>query len=220
MHHVTTKLSSVSTVAKYTGCILTRQFIAASLLRIVFVSQNVSTFNVLTVLVGEIQVWLDKLSTLSFLLMQKVLLSQCARENQMVLMKVGVNFGRLRYMFSPKYTLGHWLACWWERMWDLINSSWGINYSGTAPPRLPPHQGHELQVSGYHHAGFPLCSGDVAKAECMGHIYLVDSGAHYLSFQEDCEQSFLRAGIAGLYLTLTGGQWKAPLQSFNNTWLI
>ena len=85
-------------MAKYIGCILTRQFIAVTILRVVFVfvSERVSRSDV-SAAIFQTNSSLAETSWLStFSLIQKAPLSQHARENQMVLMKVaggGCNLG-------------------------------------------------------------------------------------------------------------------------------
>lgn len=68
------------------------------------------------------------LSIFSYMLMLKVPWFQCARENLMVLMRVGEHLGVGGWgICSPQNILwGTGSACWWERIYDLMNSNWVV----------------------------------------------------------------------------------------------
>lgn len=102
-------------MAKYTGCILTRQFMAVTFLSIdvIFVSHSVPGSNVLAAFFFFF--FFEKSEFGREMLTENILLLVNAKSPGVpvcqVLMRVGDNLAGVRYMFFPKYTLGIGSAC-------------------------------------------------------------------------------------------------------------
>lgn len=149
-------------MAKYTGCILNRQFMQVIFLRVdfAFVSFSVSRSNFLAAFFWKNTSFTETswLTILSYLLIQEVPLFQCARENWMVLMGPGDNLGFRVLLKIHSGTLSRHVAereC--KTQWTA--SDW-LFWNATS------------QSPGYHHTGFSFRSGNLGVRVAMHEAHL------------------------------------------------